>query len=144
MERSIYVLDTSVIVKWFVPEDYSDKAETFLESYRGGQIQITVPMTMKYEMANALWVKRREGLTQDRASVIMDRLEMLNLPEVSSSALIKKAQEFSYTYEVAIYDAIFLALAESLSCEFITADGKLCDKVKDKLAWVKFIGNRSE
>jgi predicted nucleic acid-binding protein len=141
MERTVYVLDTSVIVKWFVPEKYSGEARTFLENFKSKQIQVTVPTTMKYEMANALWVKRREGLTHDEASAIMDDLKLLNLPEVSSLALIKKAQEFSYTYDIAIYDAIFLALAESLSCEFITADEKLCDKVKDKLTWVRFLGD---
>lgn len=50
----IYVLDASVIIKWFVVEKDSDKAEKILEQYKAAIIDIIVPDIMIYEVANAL------------------------------------------------------------------------------------------
>ncbi|MFQ6041748.1 MAG: type II toxin-antitoxin system VapC family toxin [Candidatus Poribacteria bacterium] len=134
-----YVLDTSVVVKWFVAEEDSDKADTFMLGFQKGEINVLVPTLLEYEVANVLWVKRREGISKEEAVEIMKDLEELNLPTKTAFELMEQAQKFSYKYDVTIYDAMFLALAYQHSCEFITADKKLYNKVKGKLPWVKML-----
>jgi predicted nucleic acid-binding protein len=40
----------------------------------------------------------------------------------------------------AAYDAHYLALAEMMNCEFWTADERLFNAVRDKLSWVRWLG----
>lgn len=134
-----YVLDTSVVVKWFVAEEDSDKAEIFMLDFQRGEINVIVPTLLEYEIANVLWVKRREGVSKEKAVEIMKDLENINLPTKTAFELMEQAQEFSYKHDVTIYDAVFLALAHQHSCEFITADKKLYNKVKGQLPWVKLL-----
>ena len=132
-----YVLDTSVLVKWFVTEEDSDKAERFLNDLSDEKIEIVIPVTLLYELANVLWVRRLQGLSQAEALSILKDFRRLNLEVVSSLELVEEAQAFAYRYNISIYDAVFLALSESRSCEFITADEKLYRKVS--LSWVKLL-----
>jgi len=134
-----YVLDTSVVVKWFVAEEDSDKAEIFMFDFQRGEINVIVPTLLEYEVANVLWVKRREGISKEEAVEIVKDFESINLPTKTAFELMEQAQDFSYKYDVAIYDAMFLALAYQHSCEFITADKKLYNKVKGELPWVKLL-----
>jgi predicted nucleic acid-binding protein len=55
MERKeIIVVDTSVIVKWFVEEEYSKNARLLRDSYVNGLIDLTAPSLLSYEVINAL------------------------------------------------------------------------------------------
>jgi len=53
-----YVLDTSVIVKWFMTEKNSDKAEKLLDDLIDEKIEVVIPISLLYELANVLWVRR--------------------------------------------------------------------------------------
>lgn len=44
------------------------------------------------------------------------------------------------SYNISIYDATFIALAQEFNCDFITADEKLGNKVKN-LKFVKLLKN---
>jgi len=132
-----YVLDTSVIVKWFVTEEDSDKAESFLNDLIDEKIEVVIPISLFYELANVLWVRRLQGLSQAGALSILKDFRRLNLEVVSSPKLVEEAQAFAYRYNISIYDAVFMALSESRACEFITADEKLYRKVS--LSWVKLL-----
>jgi predicted nucleic acid-binding protein len=48
------------------------------------------------------------------------------------------AIKLSYDYKIAVYDAVFIALAKLINGIFVTADKKLYEKVKE-LKFVKFI-----
>jgi len=48
------VLDASVVLKWFVSEKDSDKAEMLRSEYYLGQRDIVVPDLIIYEISNAL------------------------------------------------------------------------------------------
>jgi len=50
----MYVIDTSVVVKWFVKEKDRDVALEILEYYRSGNFTIIVPDLLIYEFANVL------------------------------------------------------------------------------------------
>lgn len=48
------VLDTSVILKWFIKEDDSEKAMSLKEAHCIGKLNIIVPDILLYEVGNAL------------------------------------------------------------------------------------------
>jgi predicted nucleic acid-binding protein len=46
-----------------------------------------------------------------------------------SREVVKEAIHLAYLYDVTVYDAAFVAIAENLSVPFITADDKLSQKL---------------
>jgi predicted nucleic acid-binding protein len=58
--KMMYVIDTSVVVKWFVKEKDSDVALEILEHYRSGNFTIIVPDLLIYEFTNVLRYKNEE------------------------------------------------------------------------------------
>lgn len=133
------VLDASVIYKWYVDEDNSDKANKILEDYKSGKIEISIPDLLILELSNAL--KFNPKITSSEINEIIDNLYALELNIIIPTIeLIKSAVKLSYDYEITIYDAIFVALAKDLEFEFITAYKKLYNKIKS-IGFVKLLSN---
>jgi hypothetical protein len=65
---SLWVLDTSVVAKWLLPEEGSDRAAPYLDAVAGGEGEVAVPSSLFYEMSNLLWVRRRDGLDAETAA----------------------------------------------------------------------------
>jgi len=50
-----YVLDANVVVKWFIPEVDSDKADRLLADFRSHRLDIIAPDILVVEVGNTLW-----------------------------------------------------------------------------------------
>jgi predicted nucleic acid-binding protein len=62
----------------------------------------------------------------------LDSLYNLNIKIIEiSQEIIKGAIRLAYSYGITVYDAAFMALAESLKAPFVTADEKLSEKLAD-------------
>ncbi|MGB9760741.1 MAG: type II toxin-antitoxin system VapC family toxin [Thermoproteota archaeon] len=55
---STVVVDASVIVKWFVEEENSDKAIKIRDKYIEGEIKLVAPKIITFEVLNALYYKK--------------------------------------------------------------------------------------
>lgn len=56
MERKerLVVVDASIVVKWFVEEDYSRESRLLRDSYVNGLVDITAPSILPYKVLNTL------------------------------------------------------------------------------------------
>lgn len=137
------VVDASIALKWQVSEIWSDVASQLLADWVSQGVNIMAPSLLTSEIANALYkrVRRGEITIGDAVASMNDFLafdiEYVPLPTLSVRAL-EVADQFGLK---AVYDAHYLALAEPEGCELWTADERLWNTVKDRLAWVKWIGN---
>ena len=138
MDKKTYkVLDTSIVLKWFIHEDNSDKALVYLENYSRGEFAIIIPTLLFYELGNALLYNK--ALPKD-IQEIMVRLQALYLETVNigydgSQKVFQNAKE----YNISFYDASYITLMQQKDCEFITADKKLYEKVGKKLSGVTLL-----
>jgi len=57
-----YILDTSVVVKWFSQEEGTDEAESWLKLLEKQEAEIYLPALVKYELANALFKRQKAFL----------------------------------------------------------------------------------
>lgn len=133
------VLDTSVIVKWFLKEEGTERAEVFLEELEAGTGRAVVPSSLFHEISNVLWVARRKGLTEERALALWQELTGLPLEVVDGFDFLPDALSFSFLHEVSPYDALFVVVARDLQCDFITADQALWRKLQSSCPWVKLL-----
>lgn len=116
------VVDSSVAVKWFVPEELSDVAALLFEpSYDLAAPDLLVP-----EFGNVLWKKmRRNELRRDEALEIVGALGEVPLTIVGSADLVVPALEIAAAYGRTVYDALYVALAVARDCVLVTADERL-------------------
>jgi predicted nucleic acid-binding protein len=118
---SVYVIDASVAIKWFVPEIHSDAARRLL----AGAHQFLAPDLLFAEAGNAIWKKvRRRELTADEAQRLVGDLATVAVDIISTRVLVGDAAALAVTTGVTVYDALYLALAVRLETQVITADDK--------------------
>ncbi|NOZ63969.1 MAG: type II toxin-antitoxin system VapC family toxin [Caldiserica bacterium] len=127
-----YILDTSVIFKWYRHQDepYIEEALYLLEKFSTGEIRIHIPILVFYEIGNAFSLKKNikvEEKEEYLKSLYALGLEVYSLtPELATNTLL-----LAERYKITFYDSCFISLAEILNFPFITADEKLYRKIKN-------------
>ena len=120
------VIDASVAVKWFVPEEYSEKAREIL-LLRG----LAAPELIWAEFGNALLKKMsHRQLTIVQISEAALNFERIGIRSHPIKPLMARAAALAVYTRLSIYDAFYLELAEKLRCALVTADRKLFEAAK--------------
>ena len=122
--NGLVVVDASLAFKWLVSEENSDKARAISRSWANEGIQATAPYLMPVEVTNALHRRVALGeLTVEDAIRLLEHLLASGIELRDDPALhVKALQLASQLRQRAVYDAHYLALAETLGCDFWTAD----------------------
>jgi predicted nucleic acid-binding protein len=119
---SLYVVDASVVVKWFVPEIDSDKARRLLDVPH----EYFAPDLLFAETANTIWKKiRRKELTAEEGQHLVADMGRIAVETVSCRALAEDAHALANTTGRTVYDCMYVALAARLNTRSITADDRL-------------------
>ncbi|MGI8910600.1 MAG: type II toxin-antitoxin system VapC family toxin [Rubrobacteraceae bacterium] len=106
MPRAL-VLDTSVAVKFYVPEELREEALSVLAAAESGALELVAPSTLQPEFFNALWWKHRRGeLSREEVrsgwdQLVADRPASLYAPE----DLMPRAVEIAFESGAIVYDA---------------------------------------
>ena len=128
--ETLKVLDASIVLKWFLKEQDSNKAINLKRKIRDGELIAIAPDLILYELANALRYKKgyKPELVSEAINAIID-LDMEII--VPTESLIKESAIISFEKDISIYDAIYVALAKETGYNFITADKKLYQNIKE-------------
>ncbi len=126
----MFVLDASVVLKWWIEEEDSDKAIWILNRYKEEMLEIAAPDLLIYEIANVLRYNLR-FTTDEIRECIKDLLE-LELDIIAPvEIVIDLAVETARQREISFYDGLYVTMAQGLGFQLITADEKLYQKVRD-------------
>lgn len=119
---SVFVLDASVVVKWFVPEIHSDAARALLAQPH----QYVAPDLLFAETANTVWKKTRRGeLTESQGRQLITDVGRVAVEAISCRVLAEDAHALASATGRTVYDSLYLALAIRLETRMITADDRL-------------------
>jgi len=134
------VLDSSVFLKWFLQEEIlADCALRLRQFFLAGSASIQSPTLALYEFSNALRYKNDWTLSEIQQAITS--LWNMGIRWSPTNALVmKRAVEIARQFDITIYDATFIALAQAQDCLLITADQKLLQRVGG-LDCVKFLGD---
>lgn len=126
-----YVLDASVAAKWFTKHDEADreKALALRELHRTRRCSLVLPEFGLLEILNAIRFSPRAAEADTSAALAALRDLELQI-ELVDWDLLRKATAISWAYKVALYDALYVALAERQGFPFLTADEVLVKKMK--------------
>ncbi len=115
------VVDTSVVIKWFVEEPKSHQAVTILSQHTQKQVLIVVPDILRLELINGLFFSYHFGfpqLSETLYSIESSELQFISTREVDLNNTAQLMEKFT----IASYDACFISLAKDLNCPLITND----------------------
>lgn len=122
-----YLVDASVAVKWFTPEDLSDAADALLT----GEHELCAPDFILVEAANVFWKKVQSGqMTAAKADEALLALSTGAIEFRSTPPLLPRALEMANQIGHPVYDCIYIAAAEAWPAVLITADRRLADAVE--------------
>lgn len=127
-----YILDTSVAVKWFhhPQELHVAQAKRVWEDLSSGKINIILPDILFLELLN-VFIKGKNSSSQNSYSILSElHKSPVTITEVSLPVL-EIAARLMEEYNIASYDAYFLALAQYEDCKLISDDNKAHGKIKD-------------
>lgn len=126
------VVDTSVAVKWYLPEELGAEAVLLLDKSGAGEVELISPATVQPEFFNALWQQhRRENLPVEELQASWEAFSTESVTLYAPEDLMPRAAEITLETEAIVYDTLFLALAEDTNTVVITADDKLLQRLEN-------------
>ncbi|MBP6001878.1 MAG: type II toxin-antitoxin system VapC family toxin [Pyrinomonadaceae bacterium] len=135
------VVDASVAIKWFLPEEHSAEAELLLAP----ACELIAPELTIAEFGNIVWKKIRCGNLRDsEATAIIDSFLRLGIEFQSNVDLLHAAVEVAIETGQSAYDCTYLALAIAKDCRFVTADRKFFlglrnTRFRNYIVWIENI-----
>lgn len=119
---SVFIVDASVVIKWFVPEVHSDAARQLLQTTD----QYLAPDLLFPEVGNVIWKKvRRDELSPRQGRDLALDISKVAVETVPARSLFEDACDMAIATGLTVYDATYVALAARLETKMITADERL-------------------
>jgi len=137
---STFIIDTSVAIKWYLPEIYQSEAQRFLDPV----LDRHAPDLLHAELGSVLLKKlRRREISVDECRMYLGRLSVIPLISHEALPLRQVALEIGLQIGSSFYDGLFLALALQLGGRLVTADSKLYRKIESSPfdPWAFWIAN---
>ena len=135
------VLDSSVVLKWYVPEEDSHLAVELRQWIHRNIQRVIVPRFFYLEMASILWKKQalRKELTPRDAHDIRHTISSLDFYVIEDKVLLSQACALAEKYTITPYDALYAASSIEESSVFVTADTKLVQNLQKHPSSEQFI-----
>ncbi|MBI3858896.1 MAG: type II toxin-antitoxin system VapC family toxin [Thaumarchaeota archaeon] len=126
-KKDEFVIDSSVVTKWFVDEPNSDRAIQIRDEFATGRFRLAAPTLLFYEVMNAL---RFTGAFNESDLVVASKSLSKYQFEVwrPRGKLLELSTQLSVRGDVTVYDACYIALAQRIGSRLITEDMELLAK----------------
>jgi predicted nucleic acid-binding protein len=118
-----YVLDSSAALPWVLPEKDSAKAIQLRDGARNAVHELLAPDIFPAEVFNALLkAERSKRINIGEAKPLYASIAA-DIPALHPYLpLMPRAGEMASRHRIALYDCLYIALAERESCQVVTAD----------------------
>ena len=134
------IVDASVILSAFFPDEEQDQAQALVRDHVIGRLQLGAPTLVSYEVTNAVVQARRRGrISDEQAEEILSSFEGLGI--ALRPVTWQEMLPLALRYHLSAYDAAYLALAEASDRTLVTGDSRMYNAVRDHLDSVLWIGD---
>lgn len=123
-EKDEFVVDSSIVAKWYLVESDSEEAIRLRDLFALGRIRLAVPTLLFYEVVSALRFScayKEADLTLAARSLSKYRFRIWR----PRGRLLESSAQLSLSEDVTVYDACYVALARRLGSKVVTEDKEL-------------------
>lgn len=122
------VSDANVVLKWFHAEGEEgvEAARFLLEAHKERAVALSVLDLTVYEVGNAL-MRGRAGVSAEQAATVVEALVEICPAIRPSPEEVRWASQLAERHDLTLYDAAYVAVAQSRSAELATYDHALLD-----------------
>lgn len=127
-----YILDTSVVLKWFnqTGENDVNLARKIYSDFTSGNIRVIIPSLLFLELLNVL-LKAKKINARQITKLVKNLFLLPFVIKAPTETVLEKACHLAEKYELTVYDGLFLALAQEENCQLISADIKDHGKISN-------------
>jgi predicted nucleic acid-binding protein len=105
------VIDSGVVAKWVLPEADTAEAQRLISEVALKGERLIILDLVLVEVSNAIWKQHHRGLAKlEEARQALNDLLKMPVHTEPAIRLLKPALEIAAKYNVAVYDALFVAL----------------------------------
>lgn len=134
MNPTKIIIDSSVVVKWYLPDEENTDAIKIKSDFTRKLVSVNVPLLFFYEVSNILrTVSKSLRIDTEKSTKAFEDILNLNFTTYFSKELFRDALQKAFNLDITAYDAAYVALAENLQIPLFTADEKLVKKAKSRL-----------
>ena len=137
---SSYVVDASVVIKWFLPEPHWEAAARLRNS---PDPDLQAPDLLLLEASNAFWKHVLRGdLEAEIARQAVEALAEVPIRWWGAQGLFAEAFQLALESRRSVYDCTYLALARQTNRLLVTADRRFYDALQNgpfasQLLWIE-------
>lgn len=128
-----YVIDANATLGLFLRLPYSQKAEQWMRKRQAEEAKLVVPTLWEYECLSGLRYAETLGqISPEQTEWLLEKLFALEIQRLEPTLELNRAALHwaERIGQAKVYDTQYLALAESLSAEFWTADKRLVHRAQ--------------
>ncbi len=140
-DDKVVVVDSNIMIKWFIPEEYSHEAGMLLKDFLYGRINIVAPVYAMIEYCNALRkYATRKIISREQVMKIYRLFTKIGVNFVTiEQSLLEEALRYGLDNDITVYDAYYIVLTKHYDTIMYTADEKLLRKIEGVEASVRHI-----
>lgn len=129
----LYVIDTSVVVKWYNQEneEYILKAQKILDDFGQGRISLLAPDLIGIELIN-VFIKGKKLKSVEIKILLNNFFQLPLIMKEPTEQLLFQANVTAQENNITSYDALFVALAKLEECQLISDDHIGHGKINDE------------
>ena len=138
----VVVLDANVLVKLFIDEPLSDRAETVVSEHS----LILAPELMRIEVAGAITRKVRQdqlakAAAEEKLRLWHEFVRLGNLRLTPNDEIQHAAEQLSLALRHSLADCLYLAVAEQFRAPLVTADQPFLDALGERFPHVHHLAS---
>ena len=138
------VVDASVAAKLYVDEPLSDRAYMLFAHLQDTRAKLCVPDILYAEVTSVLLkLVRNKRMSSDDAAAFLAELLSYRLIRYRTTDLVAEAYAIAHSSMIALYDALYVALAVRLSVPFVTDDARLMHALQNSACDVRALSRLS-
>lgn len=119
---AIYVVDASVVIERVIQGNFTTYARILFQQANAGD-EFIIPEFCLLECTNVVWKHVRfQGMPRPQAQTLLRDLRALPLKRVPTKLLLNRALDIGLDHALAVYDSVYIALAQRSRYPLITID----------------------
>jgi predicted nucleic acid-binding protein len=117
-----YIVDASIVIDHLIQGPYTVNTDALFDTLAPSD-GLIVPEFCLLECTNVLWKQVRfQGMPQKQATLLLRDLRRLPLERTPVKRLLGRALQIGLKHQLAVYDSLYIALAERTRHPLITID----------------------